>query len=285
MSNSWLSKIAKAIPAGPTRDKLRGAYWRSFGRWERREIAMRLYRPKLKLIDKWAKLDAERANFYYEVTPNCRDHIVSLVAHVTDRDYATIDGYCRELEGDTELLRHLQSAMQNSGYGMDIKIAYGRRIGWYAFVRARKPEVVVETGVDHGVGACVLTSALIRNGEEGRPGRYWGTDIRPEAGKLLVGKFAEVGTVLVGDSAASLRAFDKKIDLFINDSDHHVEYEDAEYVEIESKLSERAIILSDNAHRTDCLSRFARATGRSFLFVEETPLNHWFPGAGIGVAF
>ncbi|MEI1305755.1 class I SAM-dependent methyltransferase [Rhizobium aouanii] len=175
--------------------------------------------------------------------------------------------------------------MKASRYGDDIEIAYGRRLGWYAIARVKKPKVLIETGVDHGVGSCVLASALLRNAAEGHPGRYYGTEIRPEAGALFTGEYATVGRILYGDSIQSLTTFAEPIDMFVNDSDHSGEYEYREYQTISEKLSIGAIILGDNAHVTDSLSRFSRETGRKFVFFSEKPLDHWYPGAGIGISF
>src|SRR3546814_1929922 len=97
---------------------------------------------------------------------------------------------------------------------------YGRRLGWYAVVRATKPRVVVETGVDKGLGAMVLCAALLRNAEEDRPGRYFGTDINPHAVYLLQPPYDSVGDILYGASLASLASFADSLDLFITDSDH-----------------------------------------------------------------
>jgi len=152
-------------------------------------------------------------------------------------------------------------------------------------VRLLKPKVVIETGVDHGVGSCILSAALLRNAKEGRPGCYYGTEIRTEAGRLLRGAYAETGEILYGDSITILDAFPEKIDLFVNDSDHSGEYEYREYQTIARKLSDGAVILGDNSHVTDSLSRFASETGRRFVFFRETPKDHWYPGAGIGFAF
>ena len=93
------------------------------------------------------------------------------------------------------------------------------------------------------------------------------------------------GEVLYGDSISTLEAFSEKIDLFINDSDHSAEYEYGEYQTIAGKLAAGAVILGDNSHITDSLSRFARKSGRCFIFFHEIPKEHWYPGAGIGVAF
>ena len=102
---------------------------------------------------------------------------------------------------DKDLYNHLNNSLRNiPEYGKEIKFAYGRRIGWYAFVRILKPKLIIETGVDHGVGSCVLTSALLRNKQEGFQGSYLGTDINKQAGKLLKEPYSSVGKILYGDS-------------------------------------------------------------------------------------
>jgi predicted O-methyltransferase YrrM len=162
---------------------------------------------------------------------------------------------------------------------------YGRRAGWYAMVRAKKPRFVVETGVDKGLGTCVLAAAMLRNAAEGQEGTVVGTDINPQAGFLLRAPYDRVARILYGDSIESLRTLDSKIDLFINDSDHSAQYEAREYDVVAPRLAPGAVLLGDNAHSTDSLQRFAVATGRRFLFFKEEPERHWYPGAGIGVAF
>ena len=43
-------------------------------------------------------------------------------------------------------------------------------IGWYSLIRATRPKIVIETGVDRGLGTAVIAAALKRNAEEGFPG-------------------------------------------------------------------------------------------------------------------
>ena len=62
-------------------------------------------------------------------------------------------------------------------------------------------------------------------------------DINYEAGYLLDEKYKSVGEIIYGDSIVSLNKFDKKIDLFINDSDHSPSYEYQEYQTIKNKLN------------------------------------------------
>lgn len=251
----------------------------------RLKIALSYYSKNLGYIGKWIWQNNETSNFYYSLTELNRDQLAQIVSMVTSHPYSEITGYFDELEHDQKLLEHLQTALNESSYESGIKIKYGRRLGWYAFIRATKPKIVIETGVDHGVGACVIASALIRNEQDGINGRYFGTEIRKEAGALYAGIYANYGEIIYGDSIASLKDFDGKIDLFINDSDHSADYEYAEYEAINPKLSESAIILGDNSHVTDKLSQFSRLNDRSYVFFSEKPDQHWYPGAGIGISF
>ena len=252
---------------------------------KRLKIAMRYYSKNLSQIGKWIWQNNETSNFYYGLTELNRDQLAQIVSMVTGRPYSEITSYFDELEHDQELLNHLQTSINESGYESGSEVKYGRRLGWYAFIRATKPRIVIETGVDHGVGACVITSALIRNEQDGSSGRYFGTEIRKEAGALFSGIYAKHGEIIYGDSIASLKDFNGKIDLFVNDSDHSADYEYAEYEVIKPKLSESAIILGDNSHVTDKLSQFSRLNARSYVFFSEKPDQHWYPGAGIGISF
>jgi len=169
---------------------------------------------------------------------------------------------------------------------LSTQIKYGRRIGWYAIIRATKPKIVIETGIDKGLGSCVITSALMKNSEEGFSGEYYGTDINPSSVYFLQDPYLKFGKILYGDSLNSLAKLKvNTIDIFINDSDHSADYELQEYELIRSKLNENSIILGDNSHCTTKLEEFAVQTGRQFLFFKEEPENHWYTGAGIGAAF
>jgi Methyltransferase domain len=244
--------------------------------------------PKL-LAPYWSILKTgEASNFTYELKPENLRYLVETLSVVTGHAPQIIEGYISEVLFDNELMDFINAAMKNQnkhGAMQSVAMPFGRRLGWYAMVRTIKPRVVVETGVERGHGSVLLCAALLKNAQEGQPGRYFGTDINPNAGWLLGGKYAEVGKILYGDSIASLERFAEKIDIFINDSDHSAEYEAAEYRVIASKLSPGAIVLGDNSHVTDKLAIFARETGRHFIFFKEEPQDHWYPGAGIGFSY
>ncbi|MFT5135910.1 MAG: hypothetical protein ACI8XV_000937 [Arenicella sp.] len=130
-----------------------------------------------------------------------------------------------------------------------------------------------------------MTAALKKNQEEGFEGRYYGTDINPKARYLLSKSYSDFGKVLYGDSIESLNKFEGEIDLFINDSDHSDSYKKEEYKCIANKLSQRSIVLGDNSHCSDKLFIFSLKLKRHFVYFQEKPADHWYPGAGIGISF
>ena len=238
-------------------------------------------------IARWTLSSREYTNFTYDLDERNRTYLAHFLSVATGRTVSDMLGYFAELEGDEQLRGHIRDTIRGSELRgvCDEEPRYGRRLGWYALVRATKPTVVVETGVDKGLGSCVLAAALLRNAQEGRPGTYFGLDINPDAGLLFKAPYDACGRIVYDDSLATLRAFEQPIDLFINDSDHSAEHEAREYELVARKLSERAFVIGDNAHTNTVLADFALAHRRRFLFFKDQPKNHWYGGAGIGLAF
>jgi predicted O-methyltransferase YrrM len=145
---------------------------------------------------------------------------------------------------------------------------------------------VVETGVDKGLGTCVLAAALLRNAEDGRPGRVSSLDINPEAGYLArQAPWSTVVDLVIGDSIASIAALDQAVDVFLHDSAHSRVHERSEFHAVGPKLAPGALLLTDNVSNTTVLADYAEQTGRRFLAFREQPARHWFPGDGIGAAW
>ncbi|MEH0845668.1 class I SAM-dependent methyltransferase [Micromonospora sp. CPCC 205711] len=237
---------------------------------------------------RWLVQSREYHNYTYDLTALSRNHLAWFVSVVCDVPVKQVRAYLDEIESDDNLRQHLQQAVAGSARrGLaDKQIRYARRIGWYAIVRASRPKHVVETGVDKGLGSVVLAAALLRNAAEGHPGRVTSVDINPEAGYLAkVPPWSEVVDLVIGDSIASIAALDRPVDLFLHDSDHSVAHERREFAAVEDKLAPGAILLTDNVTTTNVLAEHAERTGRRFLAYRETPVNHWYPGDGIGVAW
>lgn len=246
--------------------------------------------PKILEYAKWLEYSDEGSNFTYEL--NNLNHLKGWLACVTGADIRVCDRVVQEIIDDDYLIDTLIKTSIDRGMSESVNrfkilraALYGRRVGWYGVVRIKKPALVVETGVDRGLGSAILCRALMRNSEEGSSGKYLGTDINPAAGFLLAGTLREFGQIEYGDSVETLKSISSDIDVFINDSDHSADYEEREYDTIAHLLTRKAIVLGDNSHVTDKLYQFALRTERRFLHFAENPANHWYPGAGIGAAF
>lgn len=233
----------------------------------------------------WLFRSRENSNFTYDLTERCQIYLAAGLSALLGERYETVRKYMDEIQEDSEFNDHIRRLQRKHPlrYRTDPEPCVGRRMVWYAIVRMTKPALVVETGVDQGMGAVVLCAALKRNAAEGHPGQYRGTDINPQAGYFLKGEYAEFGEVLYGDSLQSLTKL-SNIDVFINDSDHSADYELAEYEMIRDKLTSGAIILGDNAHVTPRLAEFSLRNGRRFIFLAEEPARHWYRGGGVGVS-
>ena len=253
--------------------------------YRRYMFATSYYRPKIKMIRSWAFKDTEDSNFYYDLETLNIEHMIHAISIITNIETKIIAEYIEEIRTDDWLKKLILKNLKSSDYPKDTKVEFSRRIGWYAIARATQPKVIVETGVHNGVGACVLTRALMKNSEQGISGEYFGTDIDESAGQLLTSPLSDYGKILYGDSIKSLEKLNYTIDLFINDSDHSASYEYQEYETVNKMLNSNGIILGDNCHVTDRLSKFSLKTNRKFIFIPEKPKNHWYPGGGIGVSF
>ena len=255
---------------------------------ERLNFGMEHYLSKrLEKLADWLVNSRELTNFTYRISDMGMTYFAQTIATVTGATLAQARLWLNEPQEDQELLEYLKAKHHEAELRClaDEKPLFARRLVWYALVRARKPKVVVETGVDKGLGAVLLCSAVKKNVEEGHQGYYVGTDINPEAGYLLDGVYSQFGRVIYGDSIETLKQLPQAVEVFINDSDHSAEYEEREYQVIESKLAQDALVLGDNAHVTQKLAEFAEKTDRKFIFVPEMVEGHWYPGAGVGIAF
>jgi hypothetical protein len=241
--------------------------------------------PTVRAWISWLFKSREESNFTYALTQRCQINYIAGLSNILNKSPDLIQKYLGEIQDDAEFKSHIAGLLptHSDRYRTDPEPHVGRRMVWYAIVRAIKPEVVVETGVDQGMGAVVLCAALKRNASEGYAGQYFGTEINPLAGHFLKGEYAKFGKILYGDSLKSLETLEK-IDLFINDSDHSASYERAEYELVRNKLTPHAIVLGDNSHVTSELAEFSMRHGRRFIFFAEEPANHWYKGAGIGIS-
>jgi hypothetical protein len=230
----------------------------------------------------WLVRGRETHNFTYDLDSLNRDQLCWFISAVTGAGIGQVRAWMRELDDDRDLAGHLTKRLSsNPRWRVNAKEPHwARRSGWYAIVRAAQPEHVVETGTHLGLGSCVIAAALLRNGH----GRLTTIDIDQDAGYLIGEPWATVIDRRVGSSVDILGKL-QDVDIFLHDSLHTYEYETSELTAVGANLRADAIVLSDNAHDSAALSDWAERTGRHYLFFKEQPLNHWWPGDGIGAAW
>jgi len=181
----------------------------------------------------------EVTNFTYDLEQRNVRYLYALISEVTGRPYSEIEIFAFEAINNETLRSHLRVMHQDPlrRQFADERLKWGRQLAYYILVRAMKPKVVVETGVDKGLGAIAIAAAIQRNQRDGFVGRYYGTDINPDAGYLLSGEYAAFGEILVGDSAGILASFQSPIDFFVFDSERTPQYEALEYQKVREKLT------------------------------------------------
>jgi predicted O-methyltransferase YrrM len=236
-----------------------------------------------KRVSRWLYSSKEHTNFTYDLTDCNVTQLTWFVSLVANKPVSEVRSLVRELEDDRTLRQTIAcgvAASRRKGLA-DTEAHYGRRLAWYCLIRLLEPQLVVETGTDKGLGSLVMAAALLRNGH----GRLVTIDINPASGYLITGPYGAVVDRVIGDSLMSIAAIDDPIDMFLHDSDHSAEHELAELNLVGGRLSERAVVLSDNAHATSCLADWAETESMRFLFFAEEPVDHWFRGAGVGCAF
>jgi predicted O-methyltransferase YrrM len=273
--NVLVSRLTRRVAASPLATPVGAAH--------RVGTAARVSSRHLGQVARWLKDSREHTNFTFALTPLNRDHLAWWVADVTGCDLPQIRAYIDELEADEELRDHIVTETAHSPRKRlaDSTVRYHKRLGWYALIRASQPLQVVETGTDKGLGAVVMAAALLRNGK----GHLVTMDVNPDSGYLVSGKYADVVSRVIGDSVSSIERLTDAVDMFVHDSLHTEEHEAKELDAIAPKLSDSPLVLSDFAHASQALPRWAEAHDMSFSFWAEQPENHWFAGEGIGLAF
>lgn len=231
---------------------------------------------------RWLIRSKEFANFTYDLTDQNKTYLAHFVANICDISVGDAKLYVREIEENSQLRDYVTARLKKHKRGNEIDglAYYGRRAGWYALIRASKPNIVVETGTEKGLGSLVIAEALKRNGK----GKLITIDMEPSSGLMIGPEYSGLVERMIGDSLLCLEKIDA-IDLFIHDSDHSAAHEFAEFQAATSRLTSGAMVLSDNAHATAELEKWSISQGYKFAYFAEEPLNHWYSGAGIGVAY
>jgi len=232
---------------------------------------------------RYVLFDRELTNFTYDIAN--LSELAATLGSALDVPPASIASFIDELASDSQVSAELATRLA-SRRDRNRRMPFGRRLGWYAIVRVRKPKLVVETGIHDGLGSTAILQALHRNALEGIDGRLVSMDVNAESGWLIPDRLRDRLEVRIGRSLDVIPEVLKTstVDVFIHDSDHRYEYELDEYRAIRELAAPAIVYMSDNAHATRALRDFAADEGLAFTFWKEAPVGHFVDGAGIGLA-
>lgn len=189
------------------------------------------------------------------------------------RYYAEIDN-SSELQALYREARATDNVLRNL---TDIELRAGRQLLYYGLARIMKPRVIFEAGTAHGIGSLLLLHALMRNVQEGHPGRLVTVDINPNAGKLLFNRPASYQMLLdfeCSDSESRLARVPESIDLFLHDTVNIAAHERRHYSLLQTKLSARGIICTTWG-ASGQLAHHAYQHGRRYVEFTSEASGHW----------
>jgi hypothetical protein len=226
-------------------------------------------------------LDPELDNFTYELA---NEHeLPAFVAGVTGSSPIEAAAHMFELSSD-RVLRDELEAQTRGRLDMKRRPEYGHRLAWYALVRWLKPRLIVETGVQDGLGSVVLLRALERNFEEGAPGRLMSFDLLPGSGSLVSDRFRSNWELVTGSTFDTLRDAlgGHSVAMLVHDSLNTYECEQFEFGVALQHADDRLLLITNRA-ALGGLRDVARAHGLPYYEFHEQPL-HFYPGTPQGVA-
>ena len=114
----------------------------------------------------WLIKTEEFTNYMYEIAAINRNQMVGAVSQISSLPISEVEAYFTELETDFEFANQLteKGKRLRRRYELVFPIPYARRIAWHVLVRIFKPNVVVESGTEKGLGSLIINRALEKNG-------------------------------------------------------------------------------------------------------------------------
>lgn len=224
----------------------------------------------------------EPDNFTYEISNQAA--LADWVAVSSGATVADAAALVEEPQRDHVLMRQLTAATAGRWLWTKRSPPFGRRLGWYALVRATRPELIVEVGSHDGLGSLMMLRALERNADEGHPGRLVSFDVNPTAG-WLVGShpFWELRIQASGDGLAEVTA-GHTVGVFLYDGWHTYDSERADLELVVDHLAPDGLLISDDAAVTGALRELADGRGLHYIEFHEHPIRHFHPGVTMACA-
>lgn len=212
------------------------------------------------------------------------DDLAGWLAEAFSRDPTEVRTLISELEGDAALQGELARRLRLPGDRRPVEFGY--RLPWYVIARLAKPRLVVETGIQSGLGSMLILRALQRNAAEGASGELVSVDIAPRAGWLAQGSPSSPWRRLTGPSAPTLWAAlaGRHVGMLVHDSPHTEEIQQAEFDFALAHADEQLVLVDASGGETPVLSDLCQRLGVAHHVFDEKPASGFYEGGGVGCA-
>jgi hypothetical protein len=230
-----------------------------------RAIAVQPYESTERILERIAEQrDQRRPSWPYELTAACEEQVHALIgAQWPCDEQNSFDEVWEEALAD--LAAHGIQAGRGTFGGWDDGDSRLGRVAW-CVVRHLRPELIVETGVGHGLTTRLLLEALDRNGS----GRLWSIDLPPlverrfaeETGVAVPERLRERWTLVRGSSRRRLRGLVAElgqVDFFLHDSMHTERNLRFELDQIWPELAPGGTALIDDVEKNVAIGEFLQA--------------------------
>jgi hypothetical protein len=231
---------------------------------------------------KYVILDPETESFTYALD-NEHD-VVEALADTLRASRGDLVGYIAETHTDPELNDRLAHHLRRR---FDVKHhpQLGNRLVWYLMARALKPELIVETGIYHGLGSLGLLRALERNAAEGSPGELLSFDMNPRAGSVVRGGLHSRWHRVVGSTRELLEPAleGRRVGMLIHDTPHT---DENQRLEFGAALAHAApqLMLVDSSGRMPTLQALCAERAVPYNRIDLRSRGHVYPGAALAFA-
>jgi len=246
-------------------------------------VYFRYKKKRIVLALNWIFFSKEISNFTYEIEN--QNEIVHTCEIITGLNYDFLKDILNEIDFNNTEFRNFFSKEYYENYPN--KNIFGRRLLWYLLVRSLKPELVIESGIDKGMGSCLLIYAQYKNSlEENKDFEFIGTDIKKKDNFCfnLKNKKYEKYKFIFEDTLNFLSKFNgKKKIIYISDAEHNYDFELKEFNLIKKNLSNNSLIISDN--NSGSLSKFSILNNKKLIYFHEKSKNFWYHGATTSVSY
>ena len=240
-------------------------------------VYLRYKRKGVTHVLHWLFFGKEISNFIYEIENI--DELIHTCQTITNIPFEELQKILSEIDFDNEEFKTFFSDDFYEKYGK--KNIFGRRLLWYILVRALKPELVIESGIDKGLASCLLIYAQYKNKTETKENfEYIGTDIMKKNQFCFNFKNNNFDKYkfIFDDTLNFLASFnDKKKIIYISDAEHNFDFELKEFNMIKKNLAPNSVLISDN--NSGSLSKFSISNKKKLTYFNEKSKNFWYKDA------